>query len=124
MDQNYGSEERFRKLNTANMSAVPTAATPPHYAMSARTRNGLPSTGFIATFLDPGAGAPTIGAGGLTITVWRWFPATQQWGRLVPQTGIQLQDVLTCNDLDPAHVYLQVTNASADGDLLVAFQET
>lgn len=125
MDQTYGSEERVRVLGTAAMAAAPTPATVPHFAMSARTRNGLPSTGFIASFFDPGSGGPTVGGTGITVRVWRWFPSVQQWGSLVALSSVALGEVMTCNDLDPAHVYLQITaGITVDGTVLVAFQET
>jgi len=125
--------ERLIKLDTAVVGAAPNRQTKPHFTVSPRTAQGLPTQGIGLTLIEPAADAAVgIGAdessgtgGGFNVTMWRAVPVTGGWAELAPFTALaNYGEQYVLGDISGSWgIYFQITGATADGLILLGIAE-
>ncbi len=127
------ARERLIKLDTAVVGAAPNRNTRPHFVVSPRTAQGLPTQGIGLTLIQPAADAAVgIGAdessgtgGGFNVTMWRAVPATGGWAELAPFTALaNYAEQYVLGDISGSWgIYFQITGATEDGLILLGIAE-
>lgn len=130
------ARERLIKLDTAVASVAPNRNTKPHFVVSARTAQGLPTQGICLTLIEPETDAatgiggeessgPSGGGGGFNVTMWRAVPATGGWAELAPFTALaNYGEQYVLGDISGSWgIYFQITGATEHGFVLVGVAE-
>lgn len=137
MSRYAGARERIIQLNTALVSEPPLRETKPHFLVSPRSAQGLPTEGIALTLiqalsgaaLGAGAGmsspAGSGGAGGFGVALYRNVPGIGGWASLAPfTTSAAYGEQYVLEDISGAWgIYFQITEVTQDGILLIGIAE-
>jgi hypothetical protein len=130
------ARERMIELQATDIVDAPTRTTKPHFQVSPRTAQGLPTQGIALTLIAPRVGAAigTGGAesggsggslGGFQVTIYRCVPILGTWAEMAPFTAMaHYGEQYVLGDIPGGWgIYLQITGISEPGRLLVGIAE-
>jgi hypothetical protein len=136
MSQTPGAaRERLIELNTLEVKDPPSVLTKPHFFVSPRTAQGLPTQGIALTLIRRTLGA-AIGnggdisgsggdGGGFAVTIHRAIPTTGGWAVLAPfTTSAVYGEQYVLEDISGAWgLYFQIGGVEEEGRILIGIAE-
>jgi hypothetical protein len=124
----------YRAFQNPNLIPEPNAANPnptggPHFVMSAETPDNAHTFGMEFAIINSNnfsVAAPVLATpltGGFTVTVWCLITVTQDpagvgvpvWASLLPQTGVQFNELYRTFDINAQAIRFQIENGSSSG---------